>query len=52
MALRVRVFMDEGKPHYAKPLAKALLDENCKGAWALTDETWATLAKIAALATE
>ena len=32
---------------YAKPFAKALLNENCKGAKALTDETRATLERIA-----
>jgi uncharacterized protein YjbI with pentapeptide repeats len=49
MALRIEIYgQDEGKRHYAKPLAKALLDENCKGARALTDETRATLEEIAA----
>jgi hypothetical protein len=43
MARRV----EDGRRPYAKPLAKALLNENCKGAKALTDETRATLERIA-----
>ncbi|MGA7545221.1 MAG: pentapeptide repeat-containing protein [Methyloceanibacter sp.] len=43
MARRV----EDGKRPYAKPFAKALLNENCKGAKALTDETRATLERIA-----
>jgi hypothetical protein len=43
MARRV----EDGRRPYAKPFAKALLNENCKGAKALTDETRATLERIA-----
>jgi len=32
--------------HYAKPLAKALLNENCRGAKALTDKMRATLTEL------
>ena len=39
--------IEDGRRPYAKPFAKALLNENCKGAQALTDEMRATLERIA-----
>ncbi len=42
----VRYSKDEGRRQYAKPLASALLDENCEGAKALTDETRAKLREL------
>ena len=39
--------IEDGRRPYAKPFAKALLNENCKGAHALTDEMRATLERIA-----
>ncbi len=49
MAGRAKEFETEhfGKG-YAKPFASALLDENCKGGKALTDETRAALKSLAA----
>ena len=41
---------DEGRRQYAKPLAEALLDENCEGAKVLTDETRATLKNLVSAA--
>ena len=39
--------IEDGRRPYAKPFARALLNENCKGAQALTDEMRATLERIA-----
>ena len=45
MALTVR-----DRRLYAKPLAEALLNENCQGAKALSDETRAKLKKLVSAA--
>jgi hypothetical protein len=44
----LRYSRDTGRRHYAKPLAEALLDENCQGAKALTDETRGRLENLVA----
>ena len=46
----VRYFKDEDRREYVKPLAEALLDENCEGAKALTDEKRAQLRELVAAA--
>ncbi len=45
-----RYSVDENRRQYAKPLAKALLDENCEGAKALTDKTRAKLRELVSVA--